>query len=669
MLMDRNTPCKLIEDSALNEYIKQLEERHVYIESRKKAVLRNFVNWHDDFGLHRIQDGQWRFREWLPNATNVWLVGTFNNWHLEDAFKLSRKADGVWEGVFPKTALKHGDLYGMQVTWEGGGGYRLPSCAERVVRSQTSYSEYGVAFNAQVWEPEHPYVWRNERPAYATPLIYETHVGMATDEARIGSFAEFTRDVLPRIVAGGYNTVQIMGVQQHPFYASFGYHVSNFFAVCDLFGTPEDFKELVDTAHGMGLRVIMDLVHSHAVKNETEGLGCQDGTEWLYFHAGPRGRHPAWDSRCFDYKKDEVCRFLLSNCKYWLTEYHIDGFRFDGVTSMMYLDHGLNRTFNGYEDYFSANVDLDGLAYLALANEVVHQVRPDAWTLAEDVSGMPGLGAPYPEGGYGFDFRLAMGVTDIWFKLANDIPDEDWSMSGLWHELVNRRKDERSVSYVECHDQAMVGGKSFIFTLIDADMYYGMHLGSESLVVERGVALHKMSRLLTLATSGHGYLNFMGNEFGHPEWIDFPREANDWSYAHAKREWALRDDPNLRFKGLADFDVAMLSLIRSTQGFHEHIAQSIENNDTLKIITFERAGLYFAFNFHPSQAQPAYPVKVLPGTYRHVLDTDNTAFGGHGLIGENWNVTAKPCRKKDCEDWYITVNLPPRTGLVLKRLD
>ncbi|MBP5639820.1 MAG: alpha amylase C-terminal domain-containing protein [Victivallales bacterium] len=660
-----NTPCRLREDASLKPFLSELRFRRKYILDRWKA-LEVQQDWHEQFGLHRLSDGSWIFREWLPGVKGVWLKGDFNGWRKEDAFMLHHTENGIWEGYFPASAFHHGERYGMQIAWaEGGEGYRLPSCATYVVRHKTPFNEYGVAFNAVVWNPENPYQWKHRHPHHAFPLIYESHVGMATSEERIGTFAEFTRKMLPRIASGGYNTVQLMGIQQHPYYGSFGYHVSSFYSICDLFGTPDEFKELVDTAHGLGLRVIIDLVHSHAASNETEGLSRQNNTDYLYFHSGPRGYHPAWGSRCFDYHKDEVCRFLLSNCRFWLQEYHIDGFRFDGVTSMLYLDHGLSRSFNGYDDYFSSNVDMDAIAYLAMANKAIHALRPGAWTIAEDVSGMPGLCSAITEGGCGFDFRLAMGVTDFWFKLADGMKDENWPMGTLWYELTNRRADERCISYVECHDQALVGGKSFAFTLMDADMYDKMHVSSQSLRVERGIALHKMARLLTLATAGHGYLNFMGNEFGHPEWIDFPREGNGWSYAHARRLWHLRDDGQLRFKGLGDFDQAMMALFHLTPDVFRRCPQLVECDEMRKIIVFERGGLYFAFNFHPTMPQPKLPVMVTPGIYEPYLDSDDVSFGGHGLIGKGWKTKATPIISNDCENWLIYVNLPPQTAVVM----
>ena len=552
--------------------------------------------------------------------------------------------------------MQPGQRYRLRLRWSGGQGDRIPAFATRVVQSGDNGS-----FDAQIWETDVPYAWQHASPpAPQALLIYEAHVGMAQEEPRVGTYAEFRTQILPRIVAAGYNTVQLMAIAEHPYYGSFGYHVSSFFAVSSRFGTPDEFRELVDAAHGLGLRVIIDLVHSHACRNEVEGLSRFDGTYSQYFHAGPRGDHPAWDSRCFDYAKPEVLRFLLSNCRYWLDEYHVDGFRFDGVTSMLYHDHGLGRGFGGYGDYFGDNADFDAFAYLALANELIHRLRPDATTVAEDVSGMPGLASPVPQGGAGFDYRLAMGVTDHWFRLF-DQPDETWSMAGLWHELTNRRADERSISYVECHDQALVGGQTCLFRLAGARIYDAMHVGSQSIEIDRAVALHKLTRLFTLTTAGNGYLNFMGNEFGHPEWVDFPREGNGWSYHHARRQWSLRDRADLRFRHLADFDAALIALVRECR-IHAVLPDLLLVHEDHKLLAWQRGNLAFIANFHPANSYPDLAIPCAPGRFELVLDTDAGEFGGHARVKPGQVYLTLPEGGH-----HLQVYLPSRTALVLRR--
>ncbi|MBQ4169363.1 MAG: 1,4-alpha-glucan-branching enzyme, partial [Bacteroidales bacterium] len=507
-------------DPWLEPWKEAIDKRHKDILVTREHLaqggsLDKAVNNHLYYGLHKQKDGSWVFREWAPNATRMFLIGEFNNWKRTDAYALKPVGRGNWEIVLPELFLHHGSLYKLYIEWPGGAGERIPAYANRLVQDPVT-----KVFSAQVWSPAKPYSWKHKNPGRRkNPFIYECHIGMSSEEEKVASFNDFRKQVLPRVQALGYDTIQIMALQEHPYYGSFGYQVSNFFALSSRFGTPEEFKALVDDAHKRGIAVIMDIVHSHSVNNVAEGLSEFDGRDDLYFYHGPQGHHPAWGSRCFDYGKDETRLFLLSNCKYWLQEYHLDGFRFDGVTSMLYWDHGLGKDFGDYKLYFDQGVDQNAIIYLALANQLIKEINPDAITIAEDVSGMAGLAAPFECGGVGFDFRMAMGIADHWIKWIKEKSDEQWSMGEIWWELTNKRVDEKTISYAECHDQALVGDKTIIFRLIDAQMYYAMNIGSNNVIVDRGVALHKLIRLVTAATAGNGYLNFMGNEFGHPEWI------------------------------------------------------------------------------------------------------------------------------------------------------
>lgn len=658
-------------DIHLGAYRDELNRRSAMILAREKELtsgtngsLADFASGHEYYGLH-FKGDHWVFREWAPNATAIFLTGDFSGWTDQGEFQLSRLNDhGDWELQLPAECLRHGMLYAMHLYWNGGEGLRLPAYARRVVQD-----DFTKLFSAQVWHPESPFEFKHHAPVSRDGeplLIYESHPGMGTEAERVGTYIEFERDILPKIAAAGYNTVQLMAILEHPYYGSFGYHVSNFFAVSSRFGTPEEFKSLVDAAHKLGLRVIIDLIHSHAVKNEREGLGNLDGTRYQYFHDGGRGIHDGWDSYLFNYSKPEVLHFLLSNCRFWLDEYRVDGFRFDGVTSMLYLHHGMYHAFTSYDDYFSGMVDHDSLVYLALANKVIHEVRPDATTIAEDVSGMPGLATSLETaGGIGFDYRLAMGVTDYWFKLF-DQPDETWHMGGLWHELTNRRRDERTISYVECHDQAIVGGQTAIFRLIGKAMYDSMHSFSMSLEVDRGIALHKMTRLATLASAANGYLNFMGNEFGHPEWIDFPREGNNWSYEHARRQWSLADNESLRFKDLIRFDQEMLAVIKHYRIF-EACPQLLKADEAGKVLAFERNGLLFIFNFHPTQSPANYILETLPGEYHLILDSDAPEFGGFNRLESGQKYFTRPDKVDQSICHRIHLYLPCRTAVVLKK--
>ncbi|MDR0742923.1 MAG: alpha amylase C-terminal domain-containing protein [Tannerella sp.] len=663
---------QLIQDDPwLTPYGNAIEGRYNFVVEKEKEITQNgaqslsdFSSGYLYFGLHRRQNG-WFFCEWAPNATAIYLIGTFNNWEKNENYRLIKTENGNWEILLPEVSIHHLDLYKLLVEWEGGYGERIPAWCRRVVQDEQT-----KIFSAQVWEPEKTYTFGNENfnPQTSPLLIYECHIGMASQDEKTGTYEEFRKNILPRIAGDGYNAIQIMAIQEHPYYGSFGYHVSSFFAASSRFGTPDELKRLIDDAHGMGIAVIMDIVHSHAVKNEAEGLGCFDGSGYQYFHTGARREHSIWDSLCFDYGKNEVLHFLLSNCKFWLEEYHFDGFRFDGVTSMLYYSHGSGEDFTNYGDYYNGRQDGDAIAYLTLANKLIHEVNPKAVTIAEEVSGMPGLATRVENGGYGFDYRMAMNIPDFWIKTLKEKKDEDWHPSAIWWETTNRRKEEKTISYAESHDQALVGDKTIVFWLMDAEMYWHMQVGDPNFRVERGMALHKMIRLVTATTINGGYLNFMGNEFGHPEWIDFPREGNGWSYKYARRQWDLVDNPNLKYHFLGDFDREMLRLIRSVKDFQATSIQKIGDNDRDQILAYMRNDLVFVFNFNPVQSFTGYGFLVPEGKYKVALNTDDKRFGGNGLNDNTMEHFTQPDKLYENEKkGWLKLYIPARSAIVLKK--
>lgn len=658
-------------DSWLEPFEEAICGRHNHVLSKLneltnggKQSLSDFASGYLYFGLHKTSKG-WVLREWAPNATEIFLVGDFNGWQEQEEYKMTRIDNGNWEIKLKSSQMRHGDLFKLKVKWNGGEGERIPSYATRVVQDENT-----KMFSTQVWAPAQPYEFKkkNFKPDINPLLIYECHIGMGQDAEKVGTYIEFKDKVLPRIKKDGYNAIQVMAIAEHPYYGSFGYHVSNFFAPSSRFGTPEELKELVDKAHEMGIAVIMDIVHSHAVKNEMEGLGNFAGDGCQYFMQGERREHPAWDSLCFDYGKNEVIHYLLSNCKYWLEEFKFDGFRFDGVTSMLYYSHGLGESFGGYEDYYNGHEDDEAIAYLTLANLLIHEVNPKAITIAEEVSGMPGLAAPFKNGGYGFDYRMAMNIPDYWIKTIKELKDEDWKPSSMFWETTNRRQDEKTISYAESHDQALVGDKTIVFRLIDADMYWHFKKGDENFMVNRGIALHKMIRLLTASTINGGYLNFMGNEFGHPEWIDFPREGNGWGYKYARRQWNLVDNKELCYHYLGDFDEAMLQVIKTVKNFQKTPVVEVWHNDGDQILAFSRGDLLFVFNFSPNRSYTDYGFIVPQGSYDVVLNTDNKLYGGNDLADDSVRhfTNYDPIYEKDGKGW-LKLYIPARSAVVLRK--
>lgn len=619
--------------------------------------LKEFANGHLYYGFHKQKNG-WIYREWAPNADSVTLVGDFNNWDYQ-SHKLKKLANGNWEiFIKDKNSLEHKSNVKIQISANGHTFDRIPLYMKRVVQDPVTN-----IFCGQIWQPDNDFVWTDKdfnisdvKPV----LIYEAHIGVAGEEEKVSTYNEFTSNVLPRIKRAGYNAIQLMAIMEHPYYASFGYQVSNFFAISSRFGTPDDLKNLINTAHSMGIAVLLDIVHSHAVRNTSEGINEFDGTDYQFFHSGGRGEHSAWGTKLFNYGKPEVMHFLLSNVKFWLDEYHFDGFRFDGVTSMLYHDHGLGQCFDNYGKYFNLNTDVEAITYLQFAAELTKEVKSGAILIAEDMSGMPGMCIPINEGGIGFDYRLAMGMPDFWIKTVSQCRDEDWNLGQLWHELTQRRPEEKVIGYCESHDQALVGDKTIMFWLADKEMYWHMNKDSNNYIIDRAIALHKLIRLISCVASGEGYLNFMGNEFGHPEWVDFPREGNGWSYKYAKRQWSLSDNKDLRYEYLLDFDRAMISLVKDNDIIDGTTPKLLTLDEGLKTLVFSKNDCLFIFNFHPARSYSYKSSDDGQSSYTILLDSDWKEFGG-----SKDNIYAPANSNKiDLAD----IEIPARSAIVLKKL-
>ena len=658
------------EDPWLVPYKEEILQRFVRFQRALLEIelaedsLMDFATGHHFFGINKdVERNGWVYREWAPAAQALFLIGDFNQWD-RSSHPLERKEWGVWE-IFLSAAeysqsFVHQSLIKVHVVAADSALDRIPAYITRVVQDEESKD-----FSGQLWFPETEFEWTDKKfspkKALSAPLVYECHVGMGQEKMGLGTYREFADLIVPKIKKNGYTAIQLMAVMEHPYYGSFGYHVSNFYSPSSRFGTPEDLKYLVDTAHGMGLAVIMDIVHSHAVQNVSEGLNEFDGSDHQYFHAGPKGYHEVWDSKLFDYGKWEVKRFLLSNIRYWMEEFHFDGFRFDGVTSMLYVHHGLV-TFDHFDKYFNDDVDRDAIIFLQLANRLIHTIKPDAISIGEEVSGMPGLCREPMEGGIGFDFRMAMGIPDFFIKILKDQRDEDWDIFEFWKVVSERRYKEKTIAYAESHDQALVGDKSIAFWLMDKEMYFNMHVNDSHLVVDRGIAYHKLFRLFTISLGGEGYLNFMGNEFGHPEWIDFPREGNDWSYQHARRQWSLAENKELKYKFLLYWDNAMIRLVKKYYVLQASFAEQLHMDPTNKVIIFRRGGLIFIFNFNTSQSIFDYRFRAPEmGKYNLVLNSDSTKFGGFGRIDESLSYYTN-------QNQMLSAYLTNRTVLVLEKV-
>ncbi|GMM33735.1 1,4-alpha-glucan branching enzyme [Saccharomycopsis crataegensis] len=646
--------------------------------------ILKFADSYKTYGLQAHPDKSITYKEWAPNAKSASLVGEFNKWDPDSHVMTKDPYGNFLITILPNSsneyAIPHDSLVKIRLNLPNGSTvYRLPAWITRATQAPATETIDCNVYQARFWNPPQPYQFKHKRPqAHKDLRIYECHVGISTPDPKIGSYQEFTKNVLPLIRDLGYNAIQLMAIMEHAYYASFGYQITNFFAVSSRYGTPEDLKELIDVAHSYGIVVFLDVVHSHASKNTADGLNAFDGSEYQYFHGDGKGNHSLWDSKLFNYGKYEVLRFLLSNIKFYLDVYKFDGFRFDGVTSMLYLHHGIGAggAFSGdYNEYLGSKscIDTEALTYLMLANELIHSAGKaedrNFVSIAEDVSGYPTLCLPAADGGVDFDYRLSMAIPDMWIKMLKEQKDDDWDMGKITHTLTNRRYKEKCIAYCESHDQALVGDKTLAFWLMDAEMYTNMSVLSPlTPVIDRGLALHKMIRLITHALGGEAYLNFEGNEFGHPEWLDFPRVGNGESFKYARRQFNLIKDDLLRYKYLWRFDAAMQKLEEKFKWLASDSWTYVSlKHEGDKVIVFERNGLLFIFNFHPAESYADYRVGVeASGTYKIILNSDRAEeFGGHDRIDEEKSkffTTDLPWNERKN---HIQVYIPSRTVLVL----
>lgn len=658
-------------DPYLNDFKDDIRLRVEKYENKKKELLgkkrklSSIADYHEYFGFHRTRSG-FIYREWAPAADEVILLGDFNNWNRE-SHKLKRIDDKTFETeIDGLNTIEHDSRVKVIIVKDGIEHYRVPMFINKVRQEKNddgSFDFYGIMHN-----PTKYYKFKNKLKLSKNfkPFIYEAHIGVAQEKEDIGTYKEFI-DILPRIKTLGYNTIQIMAIASHVYYGSYGYHVTNYFAASHWFGDINDLKKLIDKAHELGLAVLMDVVHSHAAKNIHEGINYYDTSDYQLFHSGYRGNHELWDSKLFDYEKNDVIKFLLSNLRYFMEEFNFDGFRFDGVTSMIYHDHGLGREFTSYNDYFSMNTDIDALVYLTLANDLIKEIKPNSISIAEDVSGMPGLSLPIKDGGIGFDYRFNMGIPDFWSKTL-DLDDHEWDMNWMWHELTSKRDAEKTISYAESHDQALVGDKTIMFKLADADLYWHMNIENDNHKIHRAIALHKLITSVTLNTASDGYLNFMGNEFGHPEWIDFPSEQNGWSFKYAKRQWHLVDDENLKYKWLNKFNENTIKFAQKHK-FIGKFSRLLFIHNEFKLLMFKRNNLYFIYNFHPTRSYESLSIPIEEkGKFQVIFNSDDSIYGGLDRISSDYIYESKEIFGTEL-DYNINIYSPSRTMMVLKKID
>jgi len=688
-------------DPYLQPFENDFKRRQANFEKLQFLMNETNTNLYKNFGLSKLSQTNnqttFQIKQFIPNVQAVHLTGDFNDWDpTKHCLEKLPNEHWIWELTFTissdKMVSNKSKLKLAILSKNNQMVYRICPWAKYVTAPEKSASETSTVYNWSYLDEhenqcqytfQNPHVW----PKNKNLKIYEAHIGISTEKEQISTYNDFTEKCLPRIKNLGYNTIQLMAIMEHAYYGSFGYQVTNFFAASSRFGPPSDLKKLIDTAHGMGISVLLDLVISHASRNVEDGLNNLNGlekTDPVYFHKPPKGDHTQWGSKCFDYSNYDTIKFLMSNLQFWIEEYNFDGFRFDGVTSMLYTDHASSRGFTGnLSEYFGLHVDEESIAFIQLANHFLHEKYPNIVTIAEEVSGMPGTCKPAKYGGLGFDYRLAMAVPDFLIKLLKEESDENWDLEKLMFLLNNRRHDEKHISYCESHDQALVGDKSLAFWLMDKEMYTNMSvMTEETSIISRGIALHKMLRLLVQSFAGDAYLNFMGNEFGHPEWLDFPRAGNNESYKYARRQYNLVDDDLLRYKFLNNFDRAM-NLAENSGKWLNGTSPDVYgeasknynfvskkcNND--KVIIFEKNDCIFCFNFNTAKSFENFQIGVgRPGKYEILLSSDEVEFGGYGNVTKNGEVQYfSKTGDFDGRPNSMKVYMPCRTAVVYRLME
>ncbi|KAI8557559.1 hypothetical protein RHMOL_Rhmol04G0020000 [Rhododendron molle] len=532
----------------------------------------------------------------------------------------TRKGRKAWLKKY-MPAIPHGSKYRVYFNTSDGPLERVPAWAPYVVPDADGNQAFAVH-----WEPppEYTYKWKHKHPEVPKSLrIYECHVGISGLEPKIASFNDFTEKVLPYVKEAGYNVIQLIGLVEHKDYFTIGYRVTNLYAVSSRYGTPDDFKRLVDEAHGLGLLVFLDIVHSYSAADEMVGLSLFDGSNDCFFHTGKRGHHKFWGTRMFKYGDVDVLHFLLSNLNWWVVEYHIDGLQFHSLASMIYTHNGFASLSGDMEEYCNQYVDKDALMYLILANEILHALHPKIITIAEDATLYPGLCEPTSQGGLGFDYFVNLSASEMWSSLLGNVPDCDWNMSKIVSTLIgNKHSADKMLLYAENHNQSISGGCSFGEILLGEPRE---HASDRKASILRGSSLHKMIRLISFTIGGHAYLNFMGNEFGHPK---------DMMNVDEKERILSRGLPNIH-----------------------HV------NDTTMVISYLRGPLLFIFNFHPTTSYERYSVGVEEaGEYQVILNSDEKRYGGQALIEQDQYIRKTVSKRMDGLRNCLEVPLPNRSA-------
>jgi 1,4-alpha-glucan branching enzyme len=608
----------------------------------------------EKLGAHRIRVGSTtgvHFAVWAPNATRVSVIGDFNGWDGRVHPMRLLTPSGIWELFVPD--LPDGEKYKFEIrTREGhlleksdpfGVAFEIPPQTASVVRDISRYT-WGDAAWMESRASNREWL---ERPM----SVYEVHLGswarVPEEGERYLRYSELVEKLVPYVQEMGFTHVEFLPVMEHPFSGSWGYQVLGFFAPTSRYGSPEEFKALVDAFHRAGIGVILDWVPGHFPKDE-HGLARFDGTA-LFEHADPRqGEHQDWGTLIFNYGRNEVRNFLLSNALFWLEEYHVDGLRVDAVASMLYLDYSRTEG-NWIPNRYGGRENLEAIEFLQRLNTLTHGQYPGTITAAEESTAFPGVSRPVHLGGLGFTYKWNMGwMHDMLAYLEQDAVYRRWS-----HELV-------TFSMLYAHSE------NFILPLSHDEVVHGKRALLDKMP---GDAWQKYATLRTLLGFMYGHpgkkLLFMGGEFG--QW-------REWNHDRSL-DWHLLEDP--AHKALQDYvrtlnahlrtQPALYELDVDPAGFRWIDCHDHENS----VVSFVRTArqsddfVVWVFNFTPVPRGDYRLGMPAPGYYAELLNSDSALFGG-GNLGNSGGVTTDPVAAHGFSQ-SVRLMVPPLACLMLKK--
>lgn len=588
------------------------------------------------------------FALWAPNAQSVSVVGGFNGWN-RDSHPMQPRWDGsgIWEVFIP--GIGEGEVYKYYLVSTNGYAVEKadPYGYQTEIPPKTASVVRGLDYK---WKDSKWLQQREKQSILDQPLsIYELHPGSwrRKEGNEFLSYHELAQELPKYCRELGFTHVELMPVMEHPFYGSWGYQLTGYFAPSSRYGSPQDFMFLVDALHQAGIGVILDWVPSHFPSDE-HGLGYFDGTH-LYEHPDPRkGFHKDWNSLIFNYGRNEVRSFLISNALYWLDKYHIDGLRVDAVASILYLDYSRNHG-EWEPNEFGGRENLDAISFIKDFNDAVHTQQPHTFTVAEESTAFPGVTAPTYEGGLGFDLKWMMGwMHDTLSYFQKDPMYRSWHQGQLAFS-IHYAFSEKFVLPLS-HDEVVYGKNSLINKMPGDEWQKFANL-----------------RLLFSYMWGHpgGKLLFMGGEFGQQhEWRhDF---SLDW---HEHEQGNLQQGVSVLLQELNQLyqtEPALYQNNYAPEGF-----EWVDFNDmSNSVFCWLRKGsdtkeqLLFIGNFTPNVLKN-YRVGVpQSGRYAELFNSDDWKYGGSGV--RNTNLETAPVSRHGREH-SLSLKLPPLGVVVLKR--